>query len=134
MNRVWIALGASLVLTAPAMAQGPATECGAQVDQLAGSTGIQVHGSGSGGETATAPSAPATNESLGVGVMGTLESPGGIREPAGAAAGTAAGAEARRLQGEALLNEARAAADAGRVDECRDKLGAARPLLDGRNP
>lgn len=130
-------IGAGLLLTSqsPALAQ---QSCGDAVSALAQRHNIAL-AAPEGGDPTT-PSAPATKESLGVGVMDRLEQADAVNRPATteggagssapAPADTAAQASARRIQAEALLNEARQDAQAGRMDDCRSKLDAARPLLE----
>lgn len=130
-------IGAGLLLAAqsPAHAQ---QSCGDAVAALAQRHNIALIPQGS--DQPTTPSDPATKESLGVGVMDKLEQADAVNRPAKtegsagssnpAPADTAAQASARRIQAEALLNEARQDAQSGRTDDCQEKLDAARPLLE----
>ncbi|MGQ9370068.1 hypothetical protein [Azospirillum sp. ST 5-10] len=123
----------ALLLATPAA--GLAQSCGEAVERLAADAGIDLTAPAEG--EATRPSAPATNESMGVAVMDHLEKPEsvvhpdaeGATAPPARPADTEAEVEARRLQAEALLLEARTAAHDGRDAECRDKLAAVEPLL-----
>ncbi|WP_029007337.1 hypothetical protein [Azospirillum halopraeferens] len=123
----------ALLLATPAA--GFARTCGDAVERLAADAGIDLTAPESG--AATSPSPPATSESMGVAVMDHLEQPDAVVRPDTAGddaapdepARSEAETEARRIQAEALLWEARAAAADGRDAECRDKLAAAEPLL-----
>jgi hypothetical protein len=137
MRAVACLIGAGLLLAAqsPALAQ---QGCGDAVSALAQRHNIALAPADSG--EPTAPSAPATKESLGVGVMDRLEQAGSVNRPenaegssgssAAAPADSTDQANARRIQAEALLNEARQDAQGGRMDDCRTKFDAARPLLE----
>ena len=130
-----ILFASALLLATPAA--GLAQTCGDAVERVAAAAGIDLPSRTS--DHATQPSAPATNESMGVAVMDHLEKPDSVvrsdAEGAGAPpkepARTAAESEARRIQAEALLLEARTAAGDGREAECRDKLSTVEPLLAG---
>lgn len=138
MKAVACLIGAGLLLAAqsPALAQ---QGCGDAVAALAQRHNIDL-ARADGGEP-TMPSAPATKESLGVGVMDELRQADAVNRPAEPDGGsgssttpdpddTAAQASARRIQAEALLNEARQDATTGRTDDCQEKLDAARPMLE----
>lgn len=126
-----VAAGLVLAAQAPALAQ---ENCGDAVTALAQRHSIALQAANA--DTPTAPSAPATKESLGVGVMDRLEQPDAVNRPPEGGSGSTSPAEseaqasARRIQAEALLNEARQDAEAGRTAECRMKLDNARPLLE----
>jgi len=130
--RVACLIGAGLLLAAqsPALAQ---LSCGDAVAALAQRHNITLQAAGT--DTPTTPSAPATKESLGVGVMDRLEQPDAVnRQPEGSGSSTpsdpAVQSNARRIQAEALLNEARQDAEAGRTGDCQTKLDNARPMLE----
>lgn len=130
-----------LLAGALAVHDAKAQDCRSDLRGLADRHGIAIDASAGPQAEPTTPTAPATSESLGVGVMTRLEQPDTVspRGPAGAEAGSTAPAppvdagrtedDASRLRAEALLHEALAAADAGRSEDCITKLDAARPLL-----
>lgn len=150
--RVFVAAVAAFGCTALMHGPAAAQDCAQSVRDLANRSGIvlAIPSSGGGAMTSgegaiTPPAAPATNESLGVGVMTRLEGAGSVHPGPDGAAGSSATAdapggasgasddvharEATRIQAEALLNEAVAAAQTGRPDECRAKVDTARSLL-----
>lgn len=110
-----------------------AQDCGQSIRALAHGHGLSIARPPA--NAATADAEPATSESLGVGVMDRLQQPDAVNRPAvegssGTATGPApADGEARRIQAQALLNEARQDFDAGRTDDCLAKADAARALL-----